>query len=1394
MPRITGVCGVLTSLIVIAGLVSPAVEAQISFQETTSSAGLQHSGESYGASWGDFNGDGYPDLFVNNHREWSALYRNNGDGTFTDVILTADGSGIWKVKPKQDNHGAAFADFDGDGDQDLYVTTGGADPGLLLVNKNNILYDEAALHSVAQDVEGRLPVWFDFQPDGRLDLAIMVRSASRLYRQKETTPIDFQHITTAAGFSCDEMDYGQLSDLNGDGVMELICGNGTFPRKVYDVTTYPFTDITSTVQSIPRGTDTAIADFDGDLDPDVFVIAGKKIPSEVQLTGSMSLEAAIGVAPGLEKGFSFDTTGQVTFDVYVKRQLSDPENIFIGATGVHPVDMSFTLDPADPLVEGMYPHDPAVDAGVFIGYDPILAQWQVFTSGLEDHAAGSYFNIQSTTAITNPVAINLENGDLPERPYFLNNISGTLTEDGDTRGLLDDVQCVSVASGDFDNDMDVDTYIVCRGGVQNLPNRIYENNGNGTFTMIATGHGAEGVQGFHLADKAGLGDSAITADYDLDGCLDLFVTNGLPLQPGRHDSGPDQIFRNVCNSGNHWIELDLYGSGVGASNPNGLGARVYITAGGVTQMREQNGGYHRWSQSDQRIHFGLAGNTVVDELRIEWPGGLVETFPNAQVPTVAVDQIYEVHEGVGTLAQVVLGGGEFPTPQLGDECGEPEFNAGVHAGIFLWKDCTTGIWSVRATAGWSTSNITYTGSVVSDMAFASVTPVMLEGPDMLDTTVTGQILYDMMMSSGGRDGFDFELSVGASGCFDVSAPAAPQLLLGTGSVPAQWPLDLNTLGSCASGPEMSVDDVTVNEGAGMASFTVSLSAASSEEVRVDYATADGTATDPDDYTAVNGTLILNPGETSGQVDVPIVDDALSEGVETFTLNLTNAVNALVTDAQGIGSITDNEVFACGEPSYDAGTEKGVFLWQDCPSNMWHVRVTAAGPVKVVYDGLVSAEQPFPSAPVPFSLESNDVLDSSDPQATLFTLNVINSGQDGFDFETPATGQTCFEVTSPVDAQVYLGVGKDPVGSTLDLATLGSCSSPPEVTVDDVTVSEGAGMASFTVSLSTASSEEVRVDYATADGTATNPDDYTAVSGTLILAPGETSGQVDVPIIDDALSEAVETFTLNLSNPINAIVIDNQGLGSITDNEAYACGEPDIDRATETGVFLWQDCPTNTWHMRVTAGGGPKITYQGQVSAEQPFPAAPVPFSVEGADWIDSSDPQLILYSLSVSNTGHDGFEFETPATGQTCFEVTAPVSAQVYVGVGKDPVGTSVDLATLGACTPPPPPNPQLSVNDVMVDEGGLNASFTVSLSATSSEQVTVDYVTADGTAVTPDDYTGGGTNLVFNPGETTVQVDVPIVDDSDVEGDETFTIVLTNPVNADIADDTGTGTIQDND
>ena len=265
-----------------------------------------------------------------------------------------------------------------------------------------------------------------------------------------------------------------------------------------------------------------------------------------------------------------------------------------------------------------------------------------------------YFAVSTAAATSNLSMINAGGGDGPQKPEIVFNKASGFTKDNNA-GFINE-SCVSIASGDFDNDTDVDIYMVCRQGPENLANVLYENQGNGHFTRIAGAGGAAGAIGKGLASGVGVGESVTVADYNADGYLDLLVMNGLLMQPedvgGRH-----QLFKNTGN-GNKWIELDLVGKGQGFTNRNGIGAKIFVTGSGKTQLREQNGGYHRWAQNHQRVHFGLGGSATVN-IRVEWPSGIVDQYNN-----VASNRIYKVNEaGAITVLNIGSGGGGN-TPSL----------------------------------------------------------------------------------------------------------------------------------------------------------------------------------------------------------------------------------------------------------------------------------------------------------------------------------------------------------------------------------------------------------------------------------------------------------------------------------------------------------------------------------------------------------------------------------------------------------------------------------------------------------------------------------------------------------------------------------------------------------
>ena len=134
-------------------------------------------------------------------------------------------------------------------------------------------------------------------------------------------------------------------------------------------------------------------------------------------------------------------------------------------------------------------------------------------------------------------------------------------------------------------------------------------------------------------------------------------------------------------------------------------------------------------------------------------------------------------------------------------------------------------------------------------------------------------------------------------------------------------------------PTLTIGNVSTSEGNSGTknfNFTVSLSAVSTEVVGVSYATANNTATTADnDYVALTGAHFFLPGETSKTIAVVVNADLVDEGSESFFVNLTSPVNATIADAQGLGTITNDDLATISinnpvglEP--DTGTVNAVF--------------------------------------------------------------------------------------------------------------------------------------------------------------------------------------------------------------------------------------------------------------------------------------------------------------------------------------------------------------------------------------------------------------------------------------------------------------------------------------
>ncbi|HJU92491.1 MAG TPA: Ig-like domain repeat protein [Pyrinomonadaceae bacterium] len=153
----------------------------------------------------------------------------------------------------------------------------------------------------------------------------------------------------------------------------------------------------------------------------------------------------------------------------------------------------------------------------------------------------------------------------------------------------------------------------------------------------------------------------------------------------------------------------------------------------------------------------------------------------------------------------------------------------------------------------------------------------------------------------------------------VAQLSTSSLASGTHTITAEYSGDTNFIassGTLAGGqvvkpqPTLTINDVSIAEGHGGTTnlvFTVTLSAASTLTVNVDFATADGTASTSDsDYQSANGTLTFNPGDLSKTITVVVNGDLKTELNETVFVNLNNPVNVAVTDAQGTGTITNDD--------------------------------------------------------------------------------------------------------------------------------------------------------------------------------------------------------------------------------------------------------------------------------------------------------------------------------------------------------------------------------------------------------------------------------------------------------------------------------------------------------
>ena len=413
--------------------------------------------------------------------------------------------------------------------------------------------------------------------------------------------------------------------------------------------------------------------------------------------------------------------------------------------------------------------------------------------------------------------------------------------------------------------------------------------------------------------------------------------------------------------------------------------------------------------------------------------------------------------------------------------------------------------------------------------------------------------------------------------------------------------------------------------------------------------------------------------------------------------------------------------------------------------------------------------------VNYATANNTAIEPSDYQARSGTVT-FQPGETSHDVVMTINGDTVFEPDEIFNVNLS-GAANATLDDGQGVCTINNDDSQPAISIGDVAVTEGnvgTTTAAFTVSLSNASTQTVTVNYATAGDTATSGTDFVATSGTATINPGLLSTTVNVTVNGDTTFEGNEFFFVNLTNPTNATISDNQATGIINNDDA----QPTIsinDVAHNEG-----NAGTTDYDFTVSLSNVSSQTIT--------INAATADNTAATADSDYTGVSSTLLTFAPNATTQH----FHVLVNGDTKFEATETF----FVTLSGATNATVTDNQGSGTVTNDDA-QPTISINDVSVTEGNAGTSgagFTVTLSNPSYQFITVNYVTADGTATAGSDYVTKLDTATFAPGQLTQPISVTVNGDTTFEPNETFNLNLLGPVNATIADNQGVGTINNDD
>ncbi len=521
-------------------------DTQIQFIDVTREAGIHwthvdgRSGEKYcmemlgsGAAFFDYDADGDPDLYLVNGAPLpgyhtseipiNSLYENNGDGTFTDVTLKAG------VGDTGYGHGCAVGDYDNNGYLDIYVTNYGKNR-LYRNNGDGTFSDVTEKAGVIEPRWSTSCAFADYDRDGNIDLYVVNYLE---YNIDENPWCGIKEKGIRA--YCEPDNFQAQADTlyrnNGDGT---------------------FTDVTKLVgiyNDTGKGLGVVWGDYNNDGNPDVYV------------------------ANDSTENFFYTNLGNGKFS-----EVGFMIGVALSENGVAENGMGTAF--------GDWDNNGWLDLTVTNYAD----QTNTFY-----HNDGDGF-FTDATSITKTALITY--------PYLG---WATAFVDFDNDGYGD----VFVANGHLQDNLNA----LGLEGTYAQRNLLFQNKQNGTFTEVSQSLGP----GFKLEDVS---RGATFADYDLDGDIDIFVTNS---------NTPPRLLRNDGGNRNNWLQIKMKAT---RSASDAVGTRVKITTGDLSQIREVQSGDGYLSQRELKLHFGIGKHNKVDKIEVLWVSGstqIVQQAPANQV-------------------------------------------------------------------------------------------------------------------------------------------------------------------------------------------------------------------------------------------------------------------------------------------------------------------------------------------------------------------------------------------------------------------------------------------------------------------------------------------------------------------------------------------------------------------------------------------------------------------------------------------------------------------------------------------------------------------------------------------------------------------------------------------